>query len=288
MDRFGVTGVELGAGQALTVTYGSAALTAPSAIGVFAFAATSAVSDVGNAALGAGAPIVTVSDPTVRGSTVGTIAGSPTSIQTGADGPLTFIFTAGSGGLPASSLIALTVPAGWAVPSVLAGAPGLARVDRPGAHVSVSGRAITITGARLAAGQQLTISYGGTQRLAPPSAGLSRFAASERVGRRGPAVRLGSVAISVVAAPLPVANASTAVPVLIVGLAALALVLLGGLLLGRRHLTRPRPTHRVVAEPHPDPAPVVTVGSVGPERSVVLGIVPHHRAATVFVESRRA
>ena len=132
----------------------------------------------------------------------GTMTIAPTTLHTASSGPLTFIYTAGVCGLTAAGRIAVTVPPGWTPPSTTAGAAGfVTAAPASAASVTVApGQAnqILATGATLAAGQTLAISYGGDGVIAPADSETDTFPSSSQIsedGRLTPLVASPSVSV---------------------------------------------------------------------------------------------
>jgi hypothetical protein len=116
---------------------------------------------------------------------------APARVVAGASTALAFTFKAGGGGLRDGVLV-LSVPAGWARPSLSAASAG--RVRTSTGALAVRGAAIEVRGVALAPGSRLTIAYGGGPSGATEPTGVASYAF--RV----------SVAASSAAAPAPLAR----------------------------------------------------------------------------------
>jgi predicted outer membrane repeat protein len=199
-----VSGVTLGAGQKLTIVYGSTAGGGPGASasaspGAAAWQASEA-SLAGDAAANVGtSPTVNV----VASDGSGTLTASPTSVAIAATGKtVRFTYTAATGGL-AGGKLTLSVPSGWSAPSTTSSAPGYATAT-PGT-LTVSGRTITVSGLTRSSGQIVTIVYGskavsGPGATAPVTAASQTWTASESsVAADSPRALAASPAITVAA-----------------------------------------------------------------------------------------
>jgi len=111
----------------------------------------------------------------------GTMTVYPSAVTAGSSQTLTFTYTAGSCGVGAGGLVALTVPGGWTTPSMTAGTTGY--VTWAGAPVTLNGSTVTVPVGQLAPGQQVTIYYEMPQ--APASSGGYTFTAAEQSGTDG-------------------------------------------------------------------------------------------------------
>jgi len=105
----------------------------------------------------------------------------PAAETAGSSQTLAFTYTAGSCGVGAGGLVAVTVPGGWTSPSTTAGMPGYA--TWAGGPVSVTGSMITVPVGQLAPGQRVTFDYDMPQ--APGSPAGYTFTAAEQSGADG-------------------------------------------------------------------------------------------------------
>jgi hypothetical protein len=294
-----VTGVTLAAGQALTIGYHQA--TAPGSATTSSFAAGEQSAGAGKLISLSSSPQVTVrpvatSSPTPSASTgspsptngtpgqpggarAGTMSVSPGRVMASHPGTLTFTYRAPTHGLARSGEVTLLVPPGWTPPSVTPGQAGYA-TSRPGA-ASVSGRRITVTGAKLGPGQPLVITYRPT--AAPQAAGTSVFAASERAHAINALTALATSPSVVVAGPAP---SHLPIQLLLVLLGAACVAAASAIRFFRRH-QGPLPPPNVQALPHPGPPGMVSVqpGRTGATHAV--SIEPHPGAAVMTVEETR-
>jgi len=292
------TGVTLAAGQALTITYHQA--TAPGSATTSTFATIEESVSTGKPAPLLSPPRVTVrmpvatASPTPSASTgspsptngtprqprrAGTMTVSPGTVMASHPGTLTFTYRAPAHGLARSGEVTLLVPPGWTPPSATPGKAGYT-TSRPGA-VTVSGRRITVTGAKLAPGQPLVITYRPT--AAPPAAGTSVFAASERAHAINVLTALATSPSVIVAgrAPfhLPIQLVLALLAAACVGAAAATWFL--------RHPARPVPPANVQALPHSGPPGMVSVQPSRTGATHAVSIEPHPSAPVMTVEETR-
>jgi hypothetical protein len=298
-DAITVTGVTLAAGQALTITYHKA--TAPGSATTSTFAA-------GEQSAGTGKPIALLTSPqvTVRpvatssptpsasasspsptnatpgqpgGASAGTMTVSPGTVMASHPGTLTFTYRAPARGLARSGEVTLLVPPGWTLPSATPGTPGYT-TSRPGA-VAVSGRRITVTGAKLAPGQPLVITYRPT--AAPQAAGTSVFAASERAR----AIK-GLTALAASPSVVVAGRAPFHLPIqLVLALLAAACAAAAAAIWFLRHPTGPVPPPNVQALPHSGPPGMVSVQPSTTGATHAVSIEPHPGAPVMTVEEAR-
>jgi len=294
-----VTGVTLAAGQALTITYHQA--TAPGSATTSTFAA-------GEQSAGTGKPIALLTSPQVtvrpvatssptpsastgspspangtpghpRGASAGTMTVSPGTVMAAHPGTLTFTYRAPAHGLARSGEVTLLVPPGWTPPSVTPGNAGHT-TSRPGA-VAVSGRRITVTGAKLAPGQPLVITYRPT--ATPPAAGTSVFAASDRAHASNALTALAASPSVIVAGRAP-----SHLPIqLVLALLAAAGLAAAAAIWFLRHPTGPVPPPNVQALPHSGPPGVVSVQPSRTGATHAVSIEPHPDAPVMTVEETR-
>jgi hypothetical protein len=111
----------------------------------------------------------------------GTMIANPIDETAGSNMTLAFTYTAGSCGVGAGGLVAVTVPGGWTQPNTTAGSAGFA--TWAGGPVSVTGPMIMVPVGQLAPGQQVTFYYE-TPRAPSSPAGYT-FAAAEQSGADG-------------------------------------------------------------------------------------------------------
>ncbi len=173
------------------------------------------------------------------------------------------------GGLP-SGTVALTVPRRWTAPTWKPDTPGYTTSSV--GTVSIAGRRITVTGAALAAGGTLTITY--HDATAPRSPGQTEFRAFEGVSATA---RLSALAQSpVITVAGPAAGPPWLTVLLGVALAAVCATAVAlSIRLSRRRTRRPAPATEVAAVPHPDPPRVAAVRNTGNKPSLALRIEPH-------------
>jgi len=305
-----VTGVNLTAGQQLTITYHQA--TAPPAATTSAFVASEQsaadgslkvlsppaqvevrpVSTQGTGSSSAsssttGSPTITVSSSGTTGPptpvpSTGLMTVSPGSIVAGHPSVLTFAFQPPSTGLPAAGEVILTVPAGWTAPSVVPGTSGYTSAS-PGA-TTVSGRQIVVTGAALAAGQPLIISY--HPATAPRAAGNSVFGVAERASTAAVLTTLPDPPSVAITGPSPFHIPATVGFILLA--AACAAGLAAARFLQRRHPRPPSPPPPAVnTVPHAGPPGTVTVQPSRTEATHSMRIEPHPAAAVTTIEESR-
>ena len=124
----------------------------------------------------------------------GTMAVTPDIAAIGQTGlTLCFTYTAAAGGLE-NGAVSINVPDGWSLPSTAVAAPGYTTASA--GTVSVSGRALTVTGLTLAANNTITITYGdksggGPGATAASITGASSWQAQSRTTAAGSPVNLG-------------------------------------------------------------------------------------------------
>jgi hypothetical protein len=250
----------------------------PSRAGTFAFVAQVSDASRPESRSTTKALSITVILASVDG--VGTMAVTPTSVSTSAKGPLTFVYTAGRGGLDAGGAVALTVPQGWTQPSTTPGNPGDVSV-RPSGSVSVTaGRQIVVTGVALGDGQTLTITYGGTAPIAPGSPGSFTFPSAERFDATGTLTALTA------GSPTESVTNSTS-PVLVVVLVLIVVVLLAAALVVIRRIRARRAAavaSRVRAFAHTGPPSSVVVDNLDGRPTVAVRVEPHPSEAATTVE----
>ena len=297
-----VTGVTLAAGQALTITYSRARV--PGSATTATFAASEQSAPAGTLAALLSSPrvkvrsLVATSSPTPSTSSssptngtgggtpgqtgdarTGTMTVSPVTVTASRPGTLTFTYRAPAHGLAPSGEVTLLVPRGWTPPSPAPGTAGYT-TSSPGA-VSVSGRRITVTGATLARGQSLVITYRPT--AAPQAAGTSVFAASERGGAINVMTALAPSPSVMVAGPAPFH-----VPIqLVLVLLAAGCVAAASAIRFLRHRPGPVPPPSVQALPHPGPPGMVSVQPSGTGATHAVSIEPHPGTPVTTVEEAR-
>jgi hypothetical protein len=199
----------------------------------------------------------------------GTMTVSPGTVTASGRTKVTFTYTAPPGGLP-SGTVALTVPRRWTAPTRKPDAPGYTTSSV--GTVSIAGRRITVTGAALAAGGTLTITY--HDATAPRSPGQTEFRAFEGVSATA---RLSALAQSpVITVAGPAAGPPWLTVLLGVALAAVCATAVAlSVRFSRRRTRRPAPATEVAAVPHPDPPRVAAVRKTGNEPSLALRIEPY-------------
>jgi hypothetical protein len=207
---------------------------------------------------------------------------SPLTVTASRRSTLTFTYTAPPGGLQPSGWVTLTVPPGWTAPR--AKPPNVSGYTSSTAGtVSVSGRRIKVTGARLAAHRTLKITY--RDGSAPRSTGETEFKAFES---QSDAARLSPVA------PSPVITVTGAAPRppwpwrdFLLG-AALGAVCATLAALGTRFLRKrvPAPATQVATVSHRDPPRVAPIESTGSEPTLVLRIEPRAGPTVRTLESK--
>ena len=314
-----VSGVTLGSGQTLIITYGMAA--APGSATTSTFNAYEQSTSAGTLApLAASPPVVarthsvtdsptasasatptpttssiTTPTPTTTGGVTGgqssrptatadagTMSVSPGTVAAFRPGALTFTYSAGASGLAPSGKIMLAVPSGWTPPSPTPGSAGYT-TSRPGAP-SIHGRRIMVTGVTLKPGEGLTITY---RAAAPGAAGTSVFPAFERVDAAGTLVALATPPSVIVAGPsgshLPVL-----LPVLLILLAAGAAAVLRGVRFLRHRPQPPGAPQSVQAVPYTGPPGTVTVQDSGTDDTHTVRIEPCPGAAVTTIEETRS
>ena len=301
-----VRGVTLAAGQPFTITYSNAV--APAGATTSAFAAAEQSAPAGSLTRLLSPPQVTVrplsthssgrpptSSPAVTPSTpmtpppttgppaqvtsTGVMTVSPGSIAAGHPSTLTFTYQPPGTGLPAAGEVLLTVPAGWTAPSEVPGTPGYISAA-PGA-ARVSGRQILVTGAALAAGQPLTISY--HPAAAPRAAGSSVFGASQRASTAAVLTALTDPPSVAITGPSPFHIPATVGFILLA--AACAAGLAAARFLRRRRPRPPSPPPPAVnTVPHAGPPGAVTVQPSRTEATHSMRIEPHPAAAVTTIE----
>jgi hypothetical protein len=204
---------------------------------------------------------------------------SPASITAGHPSTLTFTYQPPGSGLPAAGEVMLTVPPGWTAPSAVPGTPGYTSAV-PGA-VRVSGRQILVTGAALAAGQPLTISY--HPAAAPQAAGSSVFGASQRTSTAAVLTALTDPPSVAITGPSPFHIPATVWFILLA--AACAAGLAAARFLRRRRPRPPSPPPPAVnTVPHAGPPGAVTVQPSRTEATHSMRIEPHPAAAVTTIE----
>jgi len=301
-----VSGITLAAGQQFTITYNQAR--APAAATTSAFIAAEKSAAAGSLTLLAppqvavrpasthssrpppasptpvipstpASPPPTTTGPPAQVTSTGVMTVSPGSIAAGHPSTLTFTYQPPGTGLPAAGEVLLTVPAGWTAPSEVPGTPGYTSAA-PGA-ARVSGRQILVTGAALAAGQPLTISY--HPAAAPRAAGSSVFGASQRASTAAVLTALTDPPSVAVTGPSPFHIPAT------VGFILLAAACAAGLaaarfLRRRRPRPPPPPPPAVNTVPHAGPPGAVTVQPSRTEATHSMRIEPHPAAAVTTIE----
>jgi hypothetical protein len=121
-------------------------------------------------------PPVSASTPPVSASTpvrvdgAGIMTVTPTQVTAARPSTLRFTYTAGRAGLARSGEVTVQVPPGWTAPSQRRGQGGYTSVSA--GRLTLAGRRIMATGARLGDGQQLIITY--TAGTAPRSGRTAR------------------------------------------------------------------------------------------------------------------
>jgi hypothetical protein len=204
---------------------------------------------------------------------------SPGSITAGHPSTLTFSYQPPSTGLPATGEVVLTVPPGWTAPSAAPASPGYTSAA-PGA-AQVSGRQIVVTGAALAAGQPLTISY--HPAAVPRAVGNSVFGVAERASTAAVLTALTDPPSVAITGPSPFHIPATAGFILLA--AACAAGLAAARLLKRRHPRPPSPPAPAVnTVPHAGPPGTVTVQPSRTEATHSMRIEPHPAAAVTTIE----
>ena len=127
----------------------------------------------------------------------GTMTVAPSAETAAGSQSLTFTYTAGSCGVGAGGLVAVTVPDGWTSPNTTTGQPGDATWT--GGPVSVAGSTITVPVGHLAPGGQVSFAY--QMPRAPGSPAGYTFAAAEQSGAEG---SLQGLAVSPLVTVMPV------------------------------------------------------------------------------------
>jgi len=250
---------------------------------------------------------------------------SPSAVTASSSRTLTFTYTAGSCGVGAGGLVAVTVPGSWTTPNMTAGQPGFA--SWAGQPASVTGSMITVPVGSLAPGQQVSFYYEMAQ--VPGSAVGYTFDAAEQSGADGspqplavspevmvtPAVATNSASASSSASASVSSSASASVssspsvsasgggtsrhgsagglPVaLVLGLVAAGLVVAAG----AASLLVSRLLHRgghgtgggnVRAVPHSGPPPSVAVRDTGTRPTLTVHLEPHAGATVTTIEEKR-
>ncbi len=199
----------------------------------------------------------------------GTLTVSPGTVTTSGRTKLTFTYTAPPGGLP-SGTVALTVPCRWTAPTWKPDAPGY--TTSSAGTVSIAGRRITVTGAALAAGGTLTISY--HNATAPRSPGQTEFRAFESPSATARLSALAQSPVITVAGPAAGTPWLTLISGLVLAAVCATAVALS-IRFSRRRARRPAPATEVAAVPHPDPPRVAAVRKTGNEPSLALRIEPN-------------
>jgi hypothetical protein len=134
---------------------------------------------------------------------VGSMTVSPSTANVSKASSLTFTYTAAGCGVLPGGEVAVAVPPGWSVPATGAG------ITASSGRVTASPSQITVTGAILKPGQNLTLHFAGT---APASADLSTFSSSEESAKGGKLIPLASspqVTVTSLATATPSAAATT-------------------------------------------------------------------------------
>jgi hypothetical protein len=257
----------------------------------------------------------------------GMMSVDPSAETAGSSQTLTFTYTAGSCGVGAGGLVAVTVPGGWTPPSTTAGTPGFA--TWAGGTVSVTGSTITVPVGNLAPGGQVSFAYEMPQ--APGSPAGYTFAAAEQSGADGSLQALAAsplVTVMPVVPPpttpaggggttpaggggttpaggggttpaggggtTPAGKVKTAHPALNwlpVVLLVIGLVLAAGTTgrLAFRGLRRR--VHGTAADvrtvPHTGPPTTVVIRDTGPRPALTVRIEPHDSAAVTTIEETR-
>ena len=266
----------LAASSAITVTPPVVTSSSPSSGGVTSSSPSSGGGTSSSSTSGGG----TSSSSTSGGA--GTMTVAPAQVTAARQSTLRFTYTAPETGLSPSGEVTVHVPAGWAAPSRTPGRAGYA--SSSGGNLSVSGRAIAVTGVALRGGQQLTITYAAGP--APGAAGVSTFVTSQRPD--GTAT-LAALAVS---------------PSVTVGLSTgpgdgLAIVLVVAALVvvaGAASLLASRLLHRgghgtgggnVSAVPHTGPPPSAAVRDTGNRPTLTVRLEPHADATVTTIDGRR-
>jgi len=284
------TGV-LAPGQTAILSYGPVLV--PAAAQAYTFGAEEQSSGGGTLTPLSGPLTVTVMqayvNPPPRAG-AGMITVNPRQAAAGRAKTLSFTYTAGDGGLPASGEVTVQVPGGWTAPSRTRGRAGY--VSSSGGAVSVSGRLITVTGAgvALAAGRQLTITY--EAGIAPRLPGASTFVTSERPDDGVPPAALSlSPTVTVLRAGIVTPSGPSSSPVLLyllIGLAAAAGVAAAAL---AAHLLRRggqvTAAASVRAVPHTGPPPTLVVRDTGRRPTLTVQIEPHASTAVTTIKEAR-
>ena len=177
-----VSGVSLGSGSVLTLTYGagggSSAAVAPSAMGSQTFVASEQSTASGTLTGLSASPSVSVLAP----DGTGTLSVSPTSVtESPVPTTLSFTFVAPQSGI-SDGAVAIAVPVGWTAPSTTSGEAGYTTASA--GTVTVGGQLITVSDLTMAANGQLTVTYGaggGANAVLPSSAtGPASFVTEEQ------------------------------------------------------------------------------------------------------------
>jgi hypothetical protein len=215
---------------------------------------------------------------------VASMAVSPAQVLASRPSTLTFTYTAPRAGLSPSGEITIEVPAGWAAPSASPGQAGYA--SSAGGLLSVSGRRITVHGATVASGQNLTITY--TTPAAPSSAGRSTFVSSERLDSTATLTALTLSPSVTVALVGPAGGSGPWLAILLtIGLAAAAAS--AGVLTRRRVRQHGRMTvgQSVSASPHAGAPASVAIHDIGARPTLIVRIEPHDSATVTMIKKAR-
>ena len=270
---------------------------APGSPGGYTFAATEESGAGGSLQPLAASPAITVRPPVVTGSSPSSGGGTSSSSASGGAGTMTvapaqvtaarqstlrFTYTAPETGLSPAGEVTVHVPAGWAAPSRTPGRAGYA--SSSGGNLSVSGRAIVVTGVALRGGQQLTITYAAGP--APGAAGVSTFVTSQRPDGTATLAALAvspSVTVGLATGP----GDGLAIVLLV---AALVAVAVAASLLASRLLHRGGHGGgggNVSAVPHTGPPPSAAVRDTGNRPTLTVRLEPHADATVTTIEGRR-
>ena len=261
--------------QVMVTPRATSTSTASTPAGSSSSTATESTPSTPSRSSGTPTPSVSSSSP----DTTGTMTVSPGSVRAGHPSPLTFTYRAPTSGLPATGEVMLTVPPGWSLPSTTPDRPGYASATTGAARVS--GRQIVVTGAALAAGQPLTISY--HPAVAPRAAGNSVFGASERASTAAVLTALTDPPSVAITGPSPLHIPATVW--FILATAACAAGLAVARVLKRRGQRPPEPPAPTLnTEPHPGPPGRITVQPSPTEPTHCMRIEPHPAAAVTTIE----
>ena len=191
-----VTGVTLGAGGTLTLTYGSTAGGGPGATvtpttGAATWTAQESSVLTGTLTTLASSPSTTVY--AANGTGTLTLAPPITFSASSTANTLTFTYTAAAGGIN-NGEVTVAVPTGWGAPTLTTTAANYTTASI--GTVAVSGQTITVSGVTLAANGTLTLTYGSTAgggpgATAPPTTGAVTWTAEEASVLTGTLATLG-------------------------------------------------------------------------------------------------